>query len=77
MSEREPTPLDRACLALTAAVVATGDRYHGRGRKAVANDFYNLLALVADVRKAGRNQAAAIEGTETNGYRNHPVAAND
>jgi hypothetical protein len=32
--------------------LSEGDRYTAQGRKAVANSFYNLLPMLADVRKA-------------------------
>lgn len=47
--------LRRAMQALHAATwfaLCEGDRYTAQGRKAVANSFYNLLPMLADVRKA-------------------------
>lgn len=35
-----------------AQVLEQGDRYAAMGRKAVANNFYNLLPLIAKVRSA-------------------------
>lgn len=36
-----------------------GDRYTAMGRKAVANSFYNLLPMLAEIRKAIVEGAAA------------------
>lgn len=43
---------DPSIHALMAAVLEQGDRYAAMGRKAVANNFYNLLPLIAKVRSA-------------------------
>lgn len=45
---------DPSIHALMAEVVRQGDRYTAMGRKAVANNFYNLLPLIAKVRSAQR-----------------------
>jgi len=39
-------------LALSARALETGDYYKSLGKLSVANEFYNLLPLIADVRKA-------------------------
>lgn len=39
-------------LALTNQALQMGDYYKSLGKKAVANEFYNLLPLIADVKKA-------------------------
>lgn len=46
---------DRAIQALHNATwfaLCEGDRYTAMGRKAVANSFYNLLPMLAEIRKA-------------------------
>ena len=56
----DPTPAGspqtrRAIHALHAATwfaLTQGDRYNALGRKSVANSFYNLLPMLAEVRKA-------------------------
>lgn len=42
----------QALHAVTWFALCEGDRYTAQGRKAVANSFYNLLPMLADVRKA-------------------------
>ncbi|MGO1070509.1 hypothetical protein [Lysobacter sp. CA199] len=47
--------IHRAMQALRSATwfaLCEGDRYSALGRKAVANSFYNLLPMLAEVRKA-------------------------
>lgn len=46
---------DRAIQAIREATffaLHEGDRYTALGRKAVANSFYNLLPMLAEIRKA-------------------------
>lgn len=46
---------DRAIQAIREATffaLSEGDRYTALGRKAVANSFYNLLPMLAEIRKA-------------------------
>lgn len=66
---------DRAIQALHNATwfaLCEGDRYTAMGRKAVANSFYNLLPMLAEIRQAiveapaAQEQAAqAQDATET------------
>ncbi|UJB19797.1 MULTISPECIES: hypothetical protein [Lysobacter] len=67
--------LRRAMQALHAATwfaLCEGDRYTAQGRKAVANSFYNLLPMLADVRKAIVAEPEAASADETA----QPPAAN-
>ncbi|MFD0321092.1 hypothetical protein [Lysobacter gummosus] len=60
--------LRRAMQALHAATwfaLCEGDRYTAQGRKAVANSFYNLLPMLADVRKAIVAEPEAGSADET------------
>ncbi|MGH8079716.1 MAG: hypothetical protein ACREP7_04000 [Lysobacter sp.] len=55
--------LRRAMQALHTATwfaLSEGDRYTALGRKAVANSFYNLLPMLADVRKAIADEPEAV-----------------
>lgn len=58
----------RAMQALHAATwfaLCQGDRYSALGRKSVANSFYNLLPMLAEVRKAVMGERdAGIETVE-------------
>ncbi|MFK3647496.1 hypothetical protein ACI2IY_03535 [Lysobacter enzymogenes] len=55
---------DRAIQALHNATwfaLCEGDRYTAMGRKAVANSFYNLLPMLAEIRQAIVEAPAAQE----------------
>lgn len=58
ISVRDPVydaQIQQAMQALRSATwfaLSEGDRYSALGRKAVANSFYNLLPMLAEVRKA-------------------------
>ncbi|MEH6415931.1 hypothetical protein [Pseudomonas sp. CGJS7] len=58
ISVRDPAydaQIQQAMQALRSATwfaLSEGDRYSALGRKAVANSFYNLLPMLAEVRKA-------------------------
>lgn len=57
----------RAMLALHTATwfaLCEGDRYTAQGRKAVANSFYNLLPMLAEVRKAIVDEESEAETAE-------------
>jgi len=59
---------DRAIQALHNATwfaLCEGDRYTAMGRKAVANSFYNLLPMLAEIRKAIVEAPAAQDQAET------------
>lgn len=49
----------RALHNATWFALCEGDRYTAMGRKAVANSFYNLLPMLAEIRKAIVEDAAA------------------
>lgn len=57
----------RAIHALHAATwfaLTQGDRYSALGRKSVANSFYNLLPMLAEVRKAMLDEGESAPGVE-------------
>jgi Lon protease-like protein len=59
---------DRAIQALHNATwfaLCEGDRYTAMGRKAVANSFYNLLPMLAEIRRAIVETPAAQDEVET------------
>lgn len=59
---------DRAIQALHNATwfaLCEGDRYTAMGRKAVANSFYNLLPMLAEIRRAIVETPAAQDEAET------------
>ncbi|BAV96088.1 hypothetical protein [Lysobacter enzymogenes] len=59
---------DRAIQALHNATwfaLCEGDRYTAMGRKAVANSFYNLLPMLAEIRRAIVETPAAQVEAET------------
>jgi hypothetical protein len=71
--------LRRAMQALHAATwfaLCEGDRYTAQGRKAVANSFYNLLPMLADVRKAIIAEPEAESEAELADEAAQPPAAN-
>ncbi|MEI2453558.1 hypothetical protein [Lysobacter firmicutimachus] len=51
-TERDASRALQALHAATWFALCEGDRYSALGRRAVANSFYNLLPLLAEVRKA-------------------------
>lgn len=51
-TERDSSRALQALHAATWFALCEGDRYSALGRRAVANSFYNLLPLLAEVRKA-------------------------
>ncbi|MBN7138182.1 hypothetical protein A7A76_03630 [Lysobacter enzymogenes] len=58
---------DRAIQALHNATwfaLCEGDRYTAMGRKAVANSFYNLLPMLAEIRRAIVEAPAAQNDVE-------------
>lgn len=64
----DPTPAGspqtrRAIHALHAATwfaLTQGDRYSALGRKSVANSFYNILPMLAEVRKAMLEEGESV-----------------
>lgn len=59
---------DRAIQAIREATffaLSEGDRYTALGRKAVANSFYNLLPMLAEIRKAIVEDEAPQANDET------------
>ncbi|QWP78218.1 hypothetical protein J5226_07430 [Lysobacter sp. K5869] len=72
---------DRAIQALHNATwfaLCEGDRYTAMGRKAVANSFYNLLPMLAEIRKAiVEAPAAQDDAAPQAAVRLHLVAAAD
>ena len=64
----DPTPAGtpqtrRAIHALHAATwfaLTQGDRYSALGRKSVANSFYNILPMLAEVRKAMLDEGESV-----------------